>query len=392
MDLEGARFLVSPEGRTGLQSARATRGLPPHRRIEALRGANAPEHVRILLSQDDLRRRANEKIPDGSNLLFTSGALQQASAWAVASERAGRWPSPSAVLHDLGAGIGLDALAAAAAGRRVVAYERDPARVVLLRHNIASMELSDRIEVIEGDVLDARPSGELAFLDPDRRPDGKRTRDAAAFEPPLQRWRALLDGFTASIVKVGPVVRELAETVEAPFEVVALRGRAREGRLYVGAWPDVAPRRATRLPDGAFVEGAGARWPDPVSVRPGAWLGDPDPSVTLAGLVGDLARAHGLAPVHPRIAYLTGTRPEAPIPVTWMRVDEVMRARAKEMNAWLTVNAIGRLTIRTRGVDDPVEAWRKRLRPKGPNAGTLVITRERTDRYVAYGCVEEDRT
>jgi hypothetical protein len=131
------------------------------------------------------------------------------------------------------------------------------------------------------------------------------------------------------------------------------------------------------------VEGTGVPWPPPRALEPGLWLLDPDPSVTSAGLVGDLAARDGLAPVHARIAYLLGERACEASPGTWVRVDAVLPARARDVDAWLHDHGVGRLTVRCRGVADGQEAWRARLSPRGPNAGTVVFLRDPSERWVA---------
>ncbi|MDF1702960.1 MAG: hypothetical protein P1V36_17570, partial [Planctomycetota bacterium] len=191
------------------------------------------------------------------------------------------------------------------------------------------------------------------------------------------------DPVRAALVKLPPVV-EGTLPVDGPQEVVALDGRARERRLFVGAWDAQAPRRALALPSGRSVEGAGVPPPAPVAVSPGAWILDPDVSVTLAGLVGDLARRDGLAPLADGVAYLVGRARNDTAPGHWVRVDAVLGAKPAALNAWLRAEGIGNLTIRKRGIDTKAADWRKRLRTGGPNAATLVFTRDRTDRWVVY--------
>ena len=384
------RFLSSDAGARALAAAREARSLPVHRRAKALAGLGSPEEIRAALVQDDLRVRAAERCPHAERLLFLPEALEQATAWPVAAERATRWPGEDA-LADLGAGIGLDALATALAGRAVEAYERDPARAALLTFNAAALGVAERVRVHADDVLAAAAAGRLgganAYLDPDRRPGGARTRDPEAFEPPAAAWPALLGGFARAMIKLPPVV-EGALPLEGPQEVVSLGGRARERRLLVGDWPARAPRRALALPSGLAVEGEGVAPPEPVAVDVGAWILDPDVSVTLAGLVGDLARRDGLAPLAAGVAYLVGEAPSEGAPGHWVRVDAVLEAKPKALNRWLRAEGVGNLTIRKRGIEAKAEDWRRRLRPAGPNAGTLVFTHDRDGRWVVYASRE----
>lgn len=389
MDLGSARFLAAAGGERLLAAARTTRERPAHLRVDDLAGLGTPEQVRLALQQDVLRQRAAARCPHADRLLFTPDALEQATAWAVAAERAGRWQTPCDVpLVDLGAGIGLDALATALSGRPVVAYERDPARACLLAHNARVLGVEDRVEVRQADVVTATPTGRLALLDPDRRPGGRRTRDPRDFAPPAQAWEGLLAGFGRALVKLPPHAPRGVEEGR-PFEVVSLDGSARERRLFQGDWGPLAARRALRLPGGAHVEGGGEAWPEPCAVEAGAWLLDPDVAVTAAGLVGDLARRDGLRPVHPEVPYLVGSAALREAPGHWMRVDARLGMRPKVLNGWLRARGVGHLTIRKRGIAAKAQEWRKWLRPKGKRAGTLVFTRDLRDRWVAFGCFEE---
>ncbi len=388
MEIELARFLMTDEGRTLLDAVRAGRQLPPHRRRRALDGRSTPARLRAALLQDDLRRAAAPTWPEAEDLLLTREGLEQATAWPVALERATRWPAPlDRELTDLGAGLGADALAVARTGRPVVAWEEDPVRALLLEHNARALGLGDRLAVRRGDVLAARPTGGLAYLDPGRRAGGRRTRDPEDFRPPASSWAALLAPFEASMVKLPPAMAadEAGEEGEGPFEVVSLAGRLRERRLLRGGCGvGAAPRAALALPGGARVDGEGVPWPAPVDVEEGAWLLDPDASVTVAGLVGDLAVREGLAPIHPRIAYLVGSKPVR-APGHWIRVEALLPVKAGAINRWLRSQDVGQLTLRSRGLADPVESWRKRLKPRGREAATVVLTRDRHDRWVAYG-------
>src|SRR5439155_11227306 len=87
------------------------------------------------LEQAGLRRRAAAKFSRAAAMLFTPAGLQQASAEPVAAHRAGRFAGRRAA--DLTCGIGGDALALAARATRLLALDRDPARLRLARHNLA---------------------------------------------------------------------------------------------------------------------------------------------------------------------------------------------------------------------------------------------------------------
>jgi hypothetical protein len=368
-----ALFLLSPRGGRALAAAREARAAGPLAVRRALEGDFSPAEARAAAAMDDLRRRAAAKTPFAERLFLTREGLEQATAFPVARERARRF-RPFGTVADLGAGIGLDAIALAGAGPRVVAVERDPVRAAFLRRNLVEAGVGDRVEVVEADFVGSPPEADAAFLDPDRRPGGRRTRDPDRFEPPVEAWRPLAAAYGALLVKGPPVPPRALE--DERLEMVSLDGEMRESRFGTGALEVPARRRALVLPGGAALEGDGAPWPAPRAPLAGDLVVDPDPAVVVAGLVGEGAREAGLAPVHARIALLCGPR-EARAP-GWgraVRVEEVLPPDARAVSSALAARDVGRLSVRSRGVAAGADPWLLGLRPSGTLAAVLVVTR-----------------
>lgn len=381
MDRAEADFLSSPRGRELLAVARAVRALDPLARRRRLDEHAGPEEARAALAQDELRVRAARKTPLADVLLFTKEALEQASPSPVADDRARRF-TPFETVADLGAGIGLDTIALVGAGRRVIAVERDPVRAVLLRHNVEAAEVGNRVIVIERDFVLDPPRADAAFLDPDRRPGNRRTRDPGAFEPPPQVWADLATRYAALLVKLAPAALSKGDA-SSPFEWVSLDGELRESRAGFGSFaPADARRRAVILPGPTVIEGTGLDWPAARAPRVGDWLLDPDPAVVVAGLLGDAARSIGAAPLHPRIAYLVS---DAPAPfATSIRIDVIASTRSKDLEDTAAAHDVGSVEVKTRGVEDGPEAWRRRIRPRGTRPAIVVVTRGPDDRYLSF--------
>ena len=117
---------------------------------------------------------------------------------------------------------------------------------------------------------------------------------------------------------------------------------------------------------------------DQVPLRaPGEYLLDPNPAVTRAGLVEDLARTLGgdVAKIDPQIAFLTLDRPvETPFART-LRVLESAPWNEKQFARRLRDLGIGAVDIRRRGLAGDVDQIRRRLKLAGNDRATLVITR-----------------
>ena len=108
------------------------------------------------------------------------------------------------------------------------------------------------------------------------------------------------------------------------------------------------------------------------------YLHEPDGAAICAGLVAELARRTGAAPVARRIAYLTGDALLPPALAPFMRfwcVKEVLPLHLKALRTRVRERGIGRLEIRKRGVDVSPDALRLAVRPHGEAGESWVLTR-----------------
>ncbi|MGE0709713.1 MAG: class I SAM-dependent methyltransferase [Planctomycetota bacterium] len=370
LTLEGAAFLASERAQREL-AALAEEG-EPLARLEALRRAGwSPTEAGWLVEQAELRRRARPKLPDAERLLLLREALEQASAHEVAAWRAARLVGRRVL--EVGAGIGGDTIALARAGCRVVACERDPVRAALLRHNLAALELSDRVEVREEDGLLAE-AGEVdaIYADPARREGSKRLLDIEAMAPPLSALRTRAAGRDL-LVKQAPGLDLEQVPADAGLELVSLAGELKEALLTFGALRRPGPR-AVLLPAGAELVRADPELPPRVA-PPGAWLYEPDPAVIRAGAVRDLGAQLDAWQLDPRLAYLSGdAEHETPLARRW-RVLCHGPFRRKEVTRWVREAGLGRVTVKQRGTPlDPAELERRLPRGSGP-PGFLFLAR-----------------
>jgi THUMP domain-like len=131
---------------------------------------------------------------------------------------------------------------------------------------------------------------------------------------------------------------------------------------------------------------------DPVPLRePGEYLLDPNPAVTRAGLVEDLARDLGgdIAKIDPQIAFLTL---DADVRTPFARTLRVWHSapwHEKQFAKRLRELDVGAVDIRRRGLAGDVDQIRRRLKLAGKNRATIVITRV-NDRPWGLICVDPD--
>jgi hypothetical protein len=323
------------------------------------------------MAQHELRLTARAKFSRAMDMVFTRGGYEQSTSEPVAGHRARRFAGTARVA-DLCCGIGGDVIALAA-GREVLAVDRDPVHARLAEHNAGVYGVAGNVTAHVADVRDADLTGVGAvFIDPARRAgggDGPRQRfRAGTSEPPLEWCFELATDRSATArsatargaaarrvpavcVKAAPGIDTSVVPAGWEAEFVADGRDLKEAVLWSPALATTT-RRATIIasgdrgaPPAAAVVHALTPSPGP-GVRvapPGEYLYDPSPAVTRAGLVEDLARLLG----------------------AW-KIDEQI--------AFLSTDA-GAADLRRRGLAGDVDAIRRRLRLAGPHRATIVLTR-----------------
>ncbi len=335
-----------------------------------LRRDHPVELVAAAVTQNHLRGLARTKLgDDAQHLYLTHDGLEQATRASVAQHRAARLVASGVErVVDLGCGIGADLVTFARAGLAVRGVEIDPVRAAIAQANLEVLGLPGRVDCADATTVPLEPD-EVPFLDPARRDGRGRVFDPERMSPPWSHVTARLDG--RAVVKTMPgLPHELVpEGVEA--EWVSDAGDLVEACLWGGDLAGV-PRRATALPGAATLTGTG----EPGEVGPvGRWLHEPDDAVIRAGLVGELAALVGGRLVDPRIAYVTTDASAAHPLMRSFEVLEELPFREKPLKAALVARDVGTLTIKKRGVDVVPEQLGRRLRLRGSQPATLVMTR-----------------
>nr|WP_202421967.1 class I SAM-dependent methyltransferase [Gordonia sp. SID5947] len=349
--------------------------------IGELRSRYAP-HDAALIETVICRRRGRTKLSAADDMLFTDDALQQATASAVGRNRAAEIARrhPGAVIHDVTCSIGTEVmeLAAQEGISGVIGSDVDTVRLSMARHNCALGNGSSTL--LRADALTPTSSADVVVADPARRSGSARVFRLEALTPPLLDVLTTYAGRPLA-VKCAPGLdyRMLRDRFgfSGQVQITSLDGSVREACLWTER--DDEPRqRATVLrsrPDGSVraydVTDDGD---DHVPVgEVGEWIIDPDGAVVRAGLVRDYARRHGLWQLDPQIAYLTGDA--VPEGERGFRVIEATGVAEKELRKRLAAQDCGTLEILVRGLDIDPDRLRKRLKPKGSRALTLVLTR-----------------
>ena len=351
--------------------------------------------VAAAIAQHELRLQARAKFSRAMQMFFTRPGLEQSSSEVVARHRAARYASFERVA-DLCCGIGGDLLALAQGrlvparpvpirpvpgrpvqirqvpGRRVLAVDRDLLHLRMAEANAEAYGVEHGVTTSASDARDADLAGiEAVFVDPARR-SSRRRMPAGESEPPL-RWCLDLAGQVAAVgIKAAPGIARDAVPEGWELEFVAVGRDLKEATAWSPALATAA-RRATILPEGhTLTPRPGAA----VAVRtPGAFLLDPSPAVTRAGLVEELARMLGAWKIDEQIAFLSNdVTMDTPFGRT-LRVIDSAPWNQKQLPGRLRALDIGAADIRRRGLAGDVDQLHRSLKLSGTQRATIVMTR-----------------
>jgi hypothetical protein len=348
--------------------------------------------VAAAVAQHQLRLQARAKFSRAMQMYFTRPGLEQASAEVVARHRAARY-APFDQVADLCCGIGGDLLALAqaspaqaspAGGRRVLAVDRDPLHLRMAEANAEVYGAARAVTAVASDVRDADLAGmDAVFIDPARRA-GQRRMATGESEPPL-RWCLDLAGQVAAVgIKAAPGLARDAVPEGWELEFVAVGRELKEATAWSPALA-TAVRRASVLPEGHTLT---SRPGPPVPVAaPGAFLLDPSPAVTRAGLVEELARMLGAWKIDEQIAFLSSDVPTSTPFGRTLRVIDSAPWNQKQLAGRLRRLDIGAADIRRRGLAGDVDQLHRSLKLSGTRRATIVMTRVR-DRPWGLICVD----
>ena len=381
--------LMSPPGRELLERLRGEEVTPDRALVLAgeLRRTYPPPLVAAALTQQSLRMSGRAKFRHADAMLFTRPGLEQASSEVAAARSAQRFAGFGTVA-DLCCGIGGN-LAALAARTRVLAVDRDLTSLEFARHNAAACGAAHPVAPVCADVRQlagGRTRPGAVFIDPARRSGDRRLRTGTS-EPSLDWCLNLPDWVPAVGIKAAPGLPHELIPPGWEAEFLAVGRSLKEALLWSPALA-TASRRATILPAGDPGQPGDTLVPEPGSpvpvAAPGDYLLDPNPAVTRAGLVEDLARRVGAWKIDPMIAFLAAGEPVATPFARTLRVLESMPWNEKQVARRVRALGITAADIRRRGLAGDVALIHRRLglranAPAAAGAASAVIVMTRRD-------------
>jgi len=362
-----------------LLAAAADLADPTPAAVARLRRLGDADLVRRAIELADARRRAAGRLADAEHLLLDRAGAEMATSTDIARWKARRFVEFGARrVLDLCAGIGGDAIGLALAGIEPILVDRDRVRLIAARRNVA-LVLGHPPPALLADVA-TLPFSLLPFhLDPDRRAGGKRTWRYEELVPGPETIEELAASGAPGAVKLGPGV-DLETLPTGEVEIIQRGGGLAQAVLWLGPLARGA-RRATRVDVAESFAAAPLPLPLAAGGPVGPYLHEVAPAIERAGLLGALARAHGLVAPHEHAGLLAGREP---VRNPWLSPGRVLAevpGRIDTVRRWLAERGSPRTIVRVRGGDDASD-WERALRGEGEPALTVHVTRRGRRRLV----------
>jgi hypothetical protein len=398
-DLDDVRWLTSAAAIDILTQATALTG-ELTTRLKQLRGSLSPERARLVMQQVELRQRARDKFSAAERMFFTPTGLEQSTDEIVATYKAARFAGRTSV-YDLCSGIGGDLVALAAVaeitGGTATGFDRDPIAAEFAAANARVFGCAN-VSIRADDVTSLDLAACDAWhLDPDRRPQGRRTTRVELHEPSAEAIDEMLARNPRAAIKLAPAATwPEAWNERAEWEWISRGRQCRQLVAWFGGLATHAGQHRATILSGNILSGIPGQGSGsaahrlqftahtfvgppgdevPVASAVGRFIYEPDAAVLAAKLSGALAAAHNLSTVAAGIAYWTGDTPIDDPLLACFEVETVLPFDIKKLKALLRERHAGPLEIKVRGLDQNPAELRKRLDPQGTLPYTILLTR-----------------
>lgn len=368
---EQLEFLASEAARDPLEAPLHD---DPVKAVTQLRKSLSAREASAVLKMRSIRKRSHGRLgPLAHGLLAGDVLAQQASSWAVACYKADLlFPLAGEFIWDLCCGAGVDAIALARRGTHVRAVDASDLAGLCLKQNAAQLGVSHLVEFIQGRAQQA-PLGpaDVVHVDPDRRPGDRRQVDPRNYQPGLDFLASVPKRTAAGLIKLSPAARpeDLPGLADLHFRWVSEAGVCKQllagwGGVFAGSARGavVLEQRDRELIPQELPAGQA----EPAEIREeGAFVIEPDPAVSAAGGVDDLAAKLG---AFRRAAGLELLFAQSPVQTPLARCYEVLDetpGRLGDVRKALAALDAGLVEVKPRGMKMDTDATQAKLRGKG---------------------------
>ena len=329
--------------------------------------------IEELLTIIKLQMKFGRKIDNADKMLLTQKGGEQASSKIMAKFHAQKLQKYDTVA-DICCGLGIDLIEIAKKSKKVFAIELDEKTIRFARHNCSSVNLSN-ISFLHIDGNDFDEKVDAIYIDPDRRPKGKRTADIEIMSPSMNDILKMQRITKNILIKLSPITdyRKLEISVNHSFEFVSENGILKEILLCLGNFAHEYKCKATLLPQNITLNNLSPKCKQIISIQ--NYIFEPDSAIIRAGLVEQIAHQIKYDFIDENIAILTSDKLAVSGFGKFYAVQESMSYNEKKLKRKLREDGIGNLIIKTRGFPITAENFRKKFKLKGKKEQIILIVR-----------------
>lgn len=191
--------------------------------VLSLKFANKlPFNLTSCLQLIKIYSKCRSKLPSFIGLALTDKSYQQSTSEKVANFKAQQYSGD--LLIDASGGLGVDDHAFAKSFAKVISYDTDTDLNDLVRYNFKELGITN-VERLDGSLpLNNMAFGDVLYLDPDRRPNGKRLIGLSAMEPNVLKVLEKVPSKTKVLIKLSPVfeVKQLLAELSGVQKIFAI--------------------------------------------------------------------------------------------------------------------------------------------------------------------------
>ncbi|MFN3529471.1 MAG: THUMP-like domain-containing protein [Bacteroidia bacterium] len=324
-----------------------------------------------VLEQLHLQQKAAKKIPllQARSWLLTTKSFEQCTPEAVARYKAGLFAGDA--FTDLCAGAGVDAWYAGFKHKRLVLVEADETHANLLKHNFKDHRKAQILHTTAEKALDEIAPRGCVYLDPDRRPGGKRVFDFSQSQPDLlQMLPRLLLQFDQIFIKGSPMLDISACIKQLPHiknvYAICLHNELKELLFELEpGYSGIAQQQAILLDDQGQLrhqfDDTQKATPAIAQPKAGQFFYEPHAGLIKTRLDRAHAAQNGLCAMNAHAAWFVGDEWVPDYPGRIWKIEAVLSYKPKRLKQQLLALGIQRAHIAKRDFGLEVAAIRQRL-------------------------------
>ena len=350
------------------------------------------------LAQVDIQKSAylkHGKIPE--YILFTRQSLEQSTQWTVAQIHGHRYKKiKSGKIADLGCGVGIDSWAIAqniTHETKLTAYELQAEEATLATHNLKKFS---NVTVKNQNIFDInfkQAEFEAIYVDPARRKNNKRILDPKQWTPPLDTVYEWLNYCPNIGIKIAPGTQYSHLHPDSETNWLSINGQLVEASMWFGKLKNHTGKTATVINTKQEKQPLILKYTfdnnatncqtqidvTKIPLQKNLYITQIDPAILRANGLSYIAKEINGKLISENISYLISNQENQNTKIQniikQLKIIDYCQLKPKKIDQMLQTHDIGTIEIKKKGTDIIPDSFRKKIKLKGKNKATLILTR-----------------